>query len=97
MSSTAFDALTRGLSQQAFSVPVSAQDRKRNKKKNQNNGGQDKVLARCASQIPACAALAQDSCGDDAACLAARTTCCGLLGSCDFTAFATCFNDVSAP
>lgn len=99
MTSTAFDAFTRGLSRQkALAAPVSAEDRKRNKKKkNKNNSGQNKILARCVSQIPACATLVQQSCGDDAACLAARTACCDFVGACDFTGFVTCFEDVSAP
>lgn len=99
MTSTAFDAFTRGLSrQQALAAPVSAEDRKRNKKKkNKNNSGQNKILARCVSQIPACEALAQTTCLDDAACLTAVTACCDLLGSCDFTGFIACFNAATAP
>jgi hypothetical protein len=94
MTSTAFDALTRGLHrQQAFSAPATAESGKRKKKK--NNGRRDKRFARCTSQIPACVAFIQEDCGDNALCLAALTPCCDLLASCDFTAFATCFEDAS--
>jgi hypothetical protein len=96
MANTVLDAFTRGLSrQQGVSAPVNAEDRKRNKKK--NNGDRKKVFARCTGQIPDCEAFAQQSCGNDAACLAARTACCDLLSSCDFTAFVVCFNGVAAP
>ena len=97
MPRTFLDALTHGLApHREFSAPVTAEDRKR-KKKNKNNGGKKKIFARCTGQIPACEALAQESCADDAACLAARTACCDILGSCDFTEFVVCFNNVNAP
>jgi hypothetical protein len=97
MPSIAFNALTRNLSrQQGFSAPVTAEDRKRNKK-NKSNGDRKKIFARCTSQIPDCVAFAQASCSDDAACLVARTACCDLLSSCEFTEFVACSDAVTAP
>jgi hypothetical protein len=83
--------------QQAFAAPVTAEDRKRNKKRNKKNGGdQKKLFARCTSQIPACEALVQDNCNDDAACVAATAPCCDFLASCDFTEFIACISDANA-
>lgn len=94
MTTTAFDALARNLSQNPLrSAPVAAEGRRRNGKQNKNN--QQKVFARCTSQIPACETFARDSCNDDAVCLAAATACCDLLGACEFSAFVACFDDAT--
>lgn len=69
--------------------------RKKNQKKNGNNEGvQQQIQARCVSQIPACEALASDSCGNNAACSAAMRLCCQSLATCEFGTFITCANEV---
>ena len=94
MTTEAFDARARTLKRiPVFSTLAATEGRKRNRKQNRNN--QQKVLARCAGQIPSCAAFAKDSCNDDDACLAAATACCNLLGTCEFAAFVACFDDAT--
>ncbi len=101
MTDTIFDAFSRDLArQQAATAPVTAEARKRKKnkkKKNKTNGDQEKIFARCTSQLPACQAFAQTTCVDDAACVAAVTTCCNFMGACDFTSFIGCFLAATAP
>lgn len=100
MTDSIFDAFSRNLArQQTATAPVAAQARKRkkNKKKNKTNGDQEKLFARCTSQLPACQAFAQTTCVDDAACVAAVTTCCNFMGACDFTSFIGCFLAATAP
>lgn len=100
MTDTIFDAFSRNLArQQAAAAPVTAEARKRkkNKKNNKTNGDQEKIFARCTSQLPACQAFAQTTCADDAACVAAVTTCCNFMGACDFTSFIGCFLNATAP
>jgi hypothetical protein len=98
MAITLFDTFTRGLSrQQPTSASVTSEDRKRNKKRNKNNGGQKKIFALCNREVTACESFVQDECGGNAACVAAATPCCERLGSCDFTGFITCINDATAP
>ena len=94
MTTEAFDARARTLKRiPVFSTLAATEGRKRNRKQNRNN--QQKVFARCAGQIPSCAAFAKDSCNDDDACLAAATACCNLLGTCEFSAFVACFDDAT--
>lgn len=96
MANTLFDTFTRGLSRQLpTSTPIASENRSRRKKQNKNNGGQKKVFSRCNSQISDCEAFAQDGC-NDAACLAAVTVCCQLLGACNFTGFIACVNEATA-
>ncbi len=96
MASTFFDAFTGGLSrQQPTSSPVSSESRNRGKKRNKKKSGQEKVLSRCNSQVSECGTFVQENC-NDAACLAAVTVCCELLGTCDFTGFIACVNDATA-
>ena len=93
MSATAFDARARTLKRNpVFSTPAAAEGRKRNRKQKQNRNNQQKVFARCAGQIPSCAAFAKDSCNDDPDCVAAATACCDILGACEFAAFVACFD-----
>lgn len=76
-------------------VDAEARGNKRNRKrknKGNNEGIQQQIQARCVSQIPACEALASDSC-DNAACAAAVRVCCQSLTTCEFGAFFTCVND----
>jgi hypothetical protein len=98
MPSIAFDAFTRSLAQQqAAFAPIAAEGRNRNKKRNKKNGGnQKKLFALCTSQVPACEALVQDNCNDDAACVAATAPCCNFLASCDFAGFIACISDANA-
>ncbi len=67
-------------------------NRNRKRKKNRNGNKNKAIRARCVSQIPACEALALDSCGDDAACRIAVSACCQSLANCEFTEFITCAN-----
>jgi len=89
MSDSLINILSRGV--------VDAQARgnkgkRKRKKKGNNEGVQQQIQARCVSQIPACEALANDSCGNDAACSAAIRVCCQSLSTCQFAAFFTCAN-----
>ena len=64
----------------------------RKRKKNRNRNNDEAIQARCVSQIPACEALALDSCGDNGACQIAVRACCQSLADCEFTEFITCAN-----
>lgn len=69
-------------------------NKNQNKRKRKNGNGnlQQQIQVRCVSQIPGCEALANDSCGDNAACKAAIRICCQSLGTCEFTEFFICAN-----
>lgn len=91
MTDSLFTILSRGV----VDAEARANKRKKNKKKNGNNEAiQKQIQARCVSQITACEALANDSCGDNAACSAAVRLCCQSLATCEFGAFLTCANEV---
>lgn len=97
MANTLFDTLMGGSSRQLpTSAPVSSESRKRGKQRNKKKSGQEKILSRCNSQISDCDAFVQENC-NDAACLAAVTVCCQLLGECNFTGFIACVNEATAP
>jgi hypothetical protein len=91
MSNDVFQALSRGL----IGAESRNRNNNRNRKKNKNGKGRNKIFARCESQLPACEALIQQNCGDDAACLAADLPCCEQLEICEFTAFIACINAAS--
>lgn len=67
--------------------------KRKRKKKGKNEAIQQQIEARCVSQIAGCEALADDSCGDNAACAAAIRQCCQSLATCEFDAFFTCANE----
>ena len=68
---------------------------KRKRKKNgKNEEIQQQIQARCVSQIPGCETLANDSCGNNAACAAAIRQCSQSLATCEFGAFFTCATEV---
>lgn len=71
--------------------------RKRKKKNGKNGNIQQQIQARCVSQIPGCEVLANDSCGNNAACKAAIRICCQSLGTCEFAKFLTCTNAALSP
>jgi hypothetical protein len=94
MSSTIFDTFTQGLSRQLpTAASIASENRKRGKKQNKKNAGQQKIFSLCKSQILDCEAFAQVSCQGDAACITELTACCDFIGVCNFTGFITCLND----
>lgn len=68
--------------------------KRKRKKKGKNEAVQQQIEARCVSQISGCEALADDGCGDNAACAAAIRQCCQSLATCEFAEFLTCANEV---
>jgi hypothetical protein len=92
---TLFDAFTESLSRHPrTAAPVVSESRKHGKKRTRKSR-QEKIFSRCNSQIADCDAFVQENC-NDAACVAAVTVCCQLLGECNFTGFIACVNDATA-
>jgi hypothetical protein len=92
MTGSMIEILSRGLVGAEARGNQGKRKRKNKNKKDNNEGVQQQIQARCVGQIPACEALAADSCGNDAACAAAIRGCCQSLGTCEFGTFITCAN-----
>jgi hypothetical protein len=99
----AFDALTRraslvavggaGLTALTLSDPAPA---KKKKKKNKKKGDVNKL---CKTQVQVCVDALTQECGEpvNPICQAIIDQCCPKFGTCDFTGFFTCAEELSAP
>ena len=91
-----FDALTRRASLASLSaaglaslvIPISAQAKKKKKKKFDVNKF-------CKQQVSQCETAVAVDCGGDPECIAATSLCCEELATCDFAGLFTCLQAIA--
>lgn len=78
------------LDQGALGAEARGNRKRKKKNKKCNDNVQQKILARCTSQIASCDAVAADFCRDNATCITEFQACCPSLATCEFATFFTC-------